>query len=123
MKANFRRYLKWLFLAWVVLLVGIILAVVFAPASKATAWAMAQHYVQEELKAPGATDFGNPKQGDSLKPEDHVEDLGNGNFRATGFVYVKNEFGGHNKSEFTCELRYLGHGSWERTKISIRKVL
>ena len=123
MKPNFRRSLKWLFLAWLVLLVGIILAVVFAPASKSSAWAMAQHFVKEELHAPEATDFGSPKQGDSLNPEDHVENLGDGNFRATGFVYVKNQFGGHNKSEFTCELHYLGHGSWERTKLSIRKVL
>jgi hypothetical protein len=123
MKANFRRTLKWLFLAWMVLLVGIVLAIVFAPASKSSAWAMAQHFVREELKAPGATDFGTVKQGDSLDPEKHVENLGDGNFRATGFVYVKNEFGGHNKSEFTCELRYMGRGNWECKKLSLRKVL
>jgi hypothetical protein len=123
MKPNFRRNLKWLFLAWVVLLVGIVLAVIFAPASKSSAWAMAQHYVREELKAPGPTDFGSVKQGDSLNPEDHVQNLGDGNFRATGFVYVKNEFGGHNKSEFTCDLQYLGRGSWKCTKISIHKIL
>jgi hypothetical protein len=123
MKGTFRRNLKWLFLAWVVLLVGIILAVVFAPASKASAWALAQHFVKEELKSPDAVDFGTAKPGDSTNPEDHVENLGNGNFRATGFVYVKNEFGGHNKSEFTCELRYVGRGNWERTKLSIHKIL
>jgi|tagenome__1003787_1003787.scaffolds.fasta_scaffold18997354_1 hypothetical protein len=123
MKANFRRNLKWIFLAWLILLVGIVLAVIFAPASKASAWAMAQHFVIEELNAPGSTDFGSAKQGDSLNPEDHVQSLGDDNFRATGFAYTQNQFGGHNKSEFTCELRYLGHGNWERTKISIHRIL
>jgi hypothetical protein len=123
MKNNFRRNLKWFFLAWLVVLIGFVLWIVFAPATKATAWEMAQHYVREELKAPGATSFGSEKQSDSLKVDDHVESLGNGSFRATGFVYTQNQFGGNNKSEFTCELHYLGHGNWERTKLSIRKVL
>jgi hypothetical protein len=123
MKANFRRNLKWLFLAWLVLLVGITLAIVFAPASKSSAWAMAQHFVKEELKAPADVSFGTAKQGEAGNIEQQVENLGDGNFRATGFVYVKNQFGGHNKSEFTCELRYLGRGNWKCSKMSIHKIL
>ena len=123
MKPNFRKILKWFFIGWSILLVGIVLAIVFAPATKATAWEMAQHYVREELKASGTISFGSENESDSLNVDDQVESLGNGSFRATGLVFTQNQFGGRNKSEFTCELHYLGHGNWERTKLTIRKVL
>jgi len=80
---------------------------------KLTAWVMAQEFVKKQLKAPGTAEFGSLWKGDHQDPEKAVAHLGDGRYRAIGWVDAQNTFGAVLRQRFTITVRYVGDDNWQ----------
>ena len=86
---------------------------------KIDAWVMAQHFVEQQLKAPGTADYGGVWDGDYQSSDDVVTELGDDKFRVSAWVDAENSFGAKIRTYFVCELEYVGDDNWRCTKLDL----
>lgn len=70
-----------------------------------TAYAMAQVFVSQQLKAPATADYAPMSQATII-------DLGDGLYSVTAWVDSENSFGARLRSTFTASLRWTGGDDW-----------
>ena len=83
------------------------------------AWIMAQDFVEQNLKSPGTASYGSVWDGDWQSYKDHVKDLGDNKYRATGWVDSQNAFGATVRIDFVCEVEYVGNDKWRCTDLEM----
>lgn len=90
-----------------------------APDRHTEAWLRVQRFVKAELKAPSTANFGS-ESADFQDPRICVVMVGEGRYVATGWVDSHNSYGAVVRSEFECEVQYLGPDTWRCTALTIR---
>jgi len=80
--------------------------------SKIAAYAMAQEFVDKQLKAPSTSKY-------PVYSEKFVKDLGEGRYTVTTYVDAQNSFGAMIRNNFTCTLLYVGNDKWQLEDINI----
>jgi len=73
---------------------------------EAAAAIRAQYYVQEQLKSPGSAKFAPGGQ-------QMVLHLGDGRYLVEAWVDSQNSFGALIRTEYSCNLKYIGDDKWE----------
>jgi ankyrin repeat protein len=85
------------------------------------AWVMAKSFVKEGLRSPSTASFGRVFSGDYQTAEDCVKYLGDGQYRATGWVDAENAFGAKVRTDFICDLAYVGDDKWRCTDLQMNQ--
>lgn len=73
---------------------------------------MSHDFVKNQLKAPSTAKF--PWYDDSC-----VDSLGNSRYRVTSYVDAQNSFGAMLRSNYICELEYVGNDKWRCIKCTL----
>ena len=79
--------------------------------SKVEAWAWAQVFVEEKLKAPSSASYGGIFSGDLQHSDDVVTDSGGGEYVVNAWVDSQNSFGAQIRTHFFCVLE-VHDGNW-----------
>ncbi|MFO7948120.1 MAG: hypothetical protein R6V19_15045 [Armatimonadota bacterium] len=85
------------------------------------AWVMAKEFVKEGLKSPGTADFGSVWGGDWQSTDDCIEHIGDGKYRAEGWVDAENTFGATVRIEFVCEVEHVGGDEWQCNSLDLEQ--
>lgn len=82
-------------------------------ATEVDAWGMAKQFVSGRLKSPGSADWGHQRSSSV------VERTGEKTFRVRAWVDSQNGFGALIRTNFICELEYLGKDEWKCTRLQL----
>lgn len=101
-------YLNIFFLIIIVLIVFLMLRSCINRVSSVgelDAYIAAQMFIEKRLKAPNTADFENYNS-------DNVRKISENKYSVRGYVDAENSFGAKIRSQFSCQLEYLGDNEW-----------
>lgn len=103
-----------------VLAVVAVLALVFSgvfnktppDGDKYSAAAMCEKFVSKQLRAPATAKFSGTE-------DTTITPLGNGRWKAVGYVDAQNGFGALIRNDYSCTVEYMGQDKWRSIDVTI----
>lgn len=71
--------------------------------NKFLAYSYAEKFVKKKLKSPSTAEFPG-----TLEKDEHITDLGNGEYRIESWVDSQNSYGAQIRTSFSCTIKFEG---------------
>lgn len=83
--------------------------------SEAAAYVKCKEFVGDRLVAPSTAEFASYRDVTVVKLTNRTDEV----YKVVGYVDAQNRFGAMIRTEYVCEVAYLGNGSWQLMTVDI----